>query len=311
MNEQKDADIESRKKSLADEIYGLERAMILYEGGDDRDIERHFFVMERLQSLKAEAASLGITDKDVRDGGDRYYDRVQRVRRWAESTDRTAVGVHLGLLSDSEEESLKKDPEFYRAVYSIVDEISERLQTIASLYSYYFGCVPQISELDKECGEKFKKMAKSILAIWSDIDIVCMSERLSWSDISQRGEIIKISRNANMLKVRRARNCMEEYFKGVKFLIEKSKPYGSIDFKPEGLLARALENREEWLVANSFNNPVFLNYLYERRLPAYSWSAKSGEEMMRAVTTGDYRANYDAEKQLIKRVVRDIGERYG
>jgi len=32
--------------------------------------------------------------------------------------------------------------------------------------------------------------------------------------------------------------------------------------------------------------------------------------MMRALTSGDYRKCYNAERRLIKRVVRDIGERY-
>ncbi len=103
-----------------------------------------------------------------------------------------------------------------------------------------------------------------------------------------------------------------KYIDAVKFLIEKTKPPDAKDFHAEGLLARLLNPENVNEIVKSFRNPLFVEgYLYGDRLPAYSWSALSGKEMMKALTTGDYRAGYDAEKRLIGRAVRDIGERYG
>jgi hypothetical protein len=102
-----------------------------------------------------------------------------------------------------------------------------------------------------------------------------------------------------------------KYTDTVKSLIQKTKPKGSKDYKPEGLVARLLDPANSVLIIEAFRNPVFLNYLYEGRLPAYSWTASSGDEMIRALTTGEYEKSYNAEMNLIRRAVRDIGERYG
>ncbi|MCX6819506.1 MAG: hypothetical protein NT129_05935 [Candidatus Aenigmarchaeota archaeon] len=106
-----------------------------------------------------------------------------------------------------------------------------------------------------------------------------------------------------------------DYFNAIKFLLEKTKIPGKKDFKPEGLLGRLLdpsiENTHENRIGNNLRNPAFLNYVYEGRLPAYSWSSSSGEEMMRALKSGDYRKSYEAEMRLIERAVIVIGEKYG
>jgi hypothetical protein len=102
-----------------------------------------------------------------------------------------------------------------------------------------------------------------------------------------------------------------EYISGVNYLIGKNKPPGTRDYKPEGMLAKSLTYSNIELINNSFQNPVFVNYLYEGRLPAFSWSMRDGEPMMRAMTTGEYEKSYNSEINLIERTVRDIGERYG
>jgi len=105
---------------------------------------------------------------------------------------------------------------------------------------------------------------------------------------------------------------VREYANSVRFLLEKSKLPNARDYKPSELLAKILEPKmKDFKFLKSFQNPVFLNHLYEGRLPAYSWSASSGEEIMKALTTGDYRESYDAEKRLITKSVRELGEKYG
>ncbi|MCX6819505.1 MAG: hypothetical protein NT129_05930 [Candidatus Aenigmarchaeota archaeon] len=99
---------------------------------------------------------------------------------------------------------------------------------------------------------------------------------------------------------------IEKYTDAVKSLIQKTKPDGSKDYKPEGLVARLLDPANSGLIIESFQNPVFLNYVYEGRLPAYSWSSSSGKEMMRALTTGEYEKSYNDERLLIDRVNRHI-----
>lgn len=106
-------------------------------------------------------------------------------------------------------------------------------------------------------------------------------------------------------------DIFRKYANAVKFLLEKTRIPDSRDYKPEGLLNRILDSKNVHLITEAFNNPVFLNYIYEGKLPAYSWSASSGDEMIKALKSGDYKKSYDAEMNLIDRVFRDIGERYG
>ncbi len=101
------------------------------------------------------------------------------------------------------------------------------------------------------------------------------------------------------------KHFIKEYYNAVKFLLEKTKA-GNKAYKPEGLLARILEPENKFKFIRAFIKPVLLNYLYEGRLPAHSWSAGSGKEMAKALTTGDYKSSYDAEKKLIDKVNREI-----
>jgi len=148
---------------------------------------------------------------------------------------------------------------------------------------YIDHLISQIHQLEFEYGIRFFEMAGDLLLKYEDIDIV------------------------------------KKFEEAIKYLIEKNRPYGRKNYKPEGLLAKLLDYVEHGTIAdyeiqkktlglinNSFKNPVFLNYLYEGRLPAYSWSAASGEEMMRALKTGEYEKSYDAEERLIKNVNKKI-----
>ncbi len=96
------------------------------------------------------------------------------------------------------------------------------------------------------------------------------------------------------------------YEEVISYLVEKSKPHGKKDFKPEGLLAKLLDSDNYLIIRDYLQNPVFLNHVYEGRTPAYSWSARDGEPMQRALTSGEYRAGYIAERRLIKSAVRDM-----
>jgi len=106
------------------------------------------------------------------------------------------------------------------------------------------------------------------------------------------------------------------YGSAVRFLLNKTKSRHLQEchlqeYEPKGLLAEILDPKINYdRFIKYFMNSIFIHYLYEECLPVYSFSITSGKEMMRAVTTGDYKKGYDAEKRLIRRVVRDIGERY-
>ena len=108
-------------------------------------------------------------------------------------------------------------------------------------------------------------------------------------------------------------NCIDgvyvssDYWRGVRFLKQKEEK----GEKHPVNISDLLDFNKVGLIAKSFRNPVFLNWFFEGRLPAYSWSASSGEEMMRALKSGDYQKSYEAEMNLIDRAVRDIGESYG
>ncbi len=148
-------------------------------------------------------------------------------------------------------------------------------EPIDKLKEFYSEGVNKVFQLDPISGIKFSKASEKIYSNYGEICII------------------------------------REYANAVKFLLEKTKSPGAKDYKPEGLLARLLDPINMDDIVRSIENPVFLNYLYEDRLPAYSWSAASGEEMMKALTSDSYRASYEAERRLIGRAVRDIGERYG
>ena len=86
--------------------------------------------------------------------------------------------------------------------------------------------------------------------------------------------------------------------------MERSRPPDKKDYIPQGLLVNLLNWNNSLFIINHFQNPVFLNYLYKDRIPAYSWSARDGEPMRQALTSGRYRSGYNAERRLIRRVQR-------
>ena len=100
-------------------------------------------------------------------------------------------------------------------------------------------------------------------------------------------------------------NTLRNYSEGIKFLLEKQ---GNLKLD---MLSKILDLKYFSLICDSFFNPTFLHWFYKRELPAYSWSSRDGEPMIKALKTGDYRNSYDAEMRLIERAQRDIGERYG
>lgn len=122
---------------------------------------------------------------------------------------------------------------------------------------------------------------------------------------------------------------VREYVKGVNYLIEKNMsppPFPDRDLtlaehlvtkivadfegrKPEGLLANILNYDNVDSINDSFQKPVFLNYLYEDRLPAYSWSATTGLPMQQAIRSGEYGRSYHAERKLIRKTVGEIEKR--
>ena len=145
--------------------------------------------------------------------------------------------------------------------------------------------IEEICELDIESGLKFARVARLIHDVY-------MPDTLYY------GSIYLDPKSIDFIK---------EYTKLVKLLIDKTKIHGDEEFKPEGSLAKILDPKN----ARMLRNPVLINYLFEDRLPVFSWSASSGKEMMNALTSIDYRASYDAEMNLIEISVRNIGERYG
>ena len=102
------------------------------------------------------------------------------------------------------------------------------------------------------------------------------------------------------------KTLVRDYVNGVEFLAEKIEKGEKHEVNISDLLASG--NVE--LISKSFRNPTFVQWFYKLELPSYSWSARDGEPMMRALKTGDYKMSYDAEMRLIERVQRDIGERY-
>jgi len=173
---------------------------------------------------------------------------------------------------------LRLFPIFSRSILDLIKKhdkwVSEHFIKEWDIKEGYVNYVNRISRLNKESGLKFGDITAKILYNY-------------------------LIRNRKL-----ETNIIGDYADAVELLIEKTKTPDAKDYKPEGLLAKLLDPKNIDEIVKSIGNPVFLNYVYEGCLPAYSWSASSGEEMMRALATGDYMATYDAERRLIGRVNR-------
>ncbi len=157
----------------------------------------------------------------------------------------------------------------------------------------------RIRNLKSYMDARYKEMERVGTYDRSDVWTKALKKRLSGLE-DTRSSIENVAWLIIRLKGLNGINIAKSYAKSVDILAERQ---GDIRIDK---LVEILRPENIYDICDSFRNPVFLNWLHEDRLPAYSWSASSGEEMMKALTTGDYRATYDSEKKLIDRVNREI-----
>jgi uncharacterized SAM-dependent methyltransferase len=87
---------------------------------------------------------------------------------------------------------------------------------------------------------------------------------------------------------------IKPYLAAVRALTEAAKIEGEDDVLIEGKLARLLQLSCTDYIPD-LRNPVVAHYIYENRLPPFSWG---GAAMLKALTRGDRKQSYENEKEI-------------
>ncbi len=282
------------------------------EGTDEKT---YSMLKNQLNEMEKEAKGRGIGEPHIWDARFRGEERERRILRDMDVVKRisSVIATSPVDLFDSEINALGMNPDLKYRIYETVNdmvrgkireyECLKRMDGDTEILSKHLG--KEIASYDEWESIRHVTNTLSFISTKTEHGIQNLSEIIFSSMGPDRSYGFKgIVWNIFWVE---GRYVMKEYARGVEFLLGK-RERGE---KHEVKLPDLLDFSKVKLIATSFRSPTFVQWFYDRQLPAYSWSASSGEEMMKALTTGDYRKGYDAERRLIERAIKNIGERYG